>query len=195
MPILSSSASRTCIHFRWHSWNSCQIQEFSKNTCCRVEVRNLHYAYYFIFIDLISTFVVWSLNFELLYEKFIPFRNVKNGAVLARSSQPEVGWLGWRSPEDEALLKALSDACSYDRGESTMINSPINYSDTGSETVTANNASKKVRFEPLFDKSIFVFFTNHNILAESTNRGCKILHDSGSKSSERWRLWMPWVLS
>jgi len=41
---------------------------------------------------------------------------VNNGAVIARSSQPEVGWLGWRSSEDEDLLKALADACSYDKG-------------------------------------------------------------------------------
>lgn len=73
----------------------------------------------------------------------VVWRNVKNGAVIARSSQPEVGWLGWRSAEDEDLLKALSDACSYDRGESTMIDSPVNYSDAGVETAVANNASKK----------------------------------------------------
>lgn len=34
-----------------------------------------------------------------------------NGAVIARCSQPEVGWLGWRSSEDEELLKAIADAC------------------------------------------------------------------------------------
>ena len=56
-----------------------------------------------------------------------------NGAVIARSSQPEVGWLGWRSTEDEDLLKALADACSYDRGDSTMNDSPTNYSDLGDE--------------------------------------------------------------
>lgn len=50
--------------------------------------------------------------------------------MIARSSQPEVGWLGWRSSEDEDLLKALADACSYDKGESTIVDSPIIYSDT-----------------------------------------------------------------
>ncbi|XP_033221673.1 myotubularin-related protein 3 [Belonocnema kinseyi] len=72
----------------------------------------------------------------------VVWRNVKNGAVIARSSQPEVGWLGWRSKEDEDLLKALSDACSYDRGE-TIIDSPINYPEAGEETAPANNASAK----------------------------------------------------
>lgn len=40
-----------------------------------------------------------------------------SGAVIARSSQPEVGWLGWRNSKDEQLLKALSDACSFDNGK------------------------------------------------------------------------------
>ena len=37
-----------------------------------------------------------------------------NGAVIARCSQPEVGWLGWRSQEDENLLHAIGTACSVD---------------------------------------------------------------------------------
>jgi len=44
-------------------------------------------------------------------------RHKGNGAVLARCSQPEVGWLGyWRSREDEYLLKAIAYACAFDRG-------------------------------------------------------------------------------
>ncbi|CAL1679268.1 unnamed protein product [Lasius platythorax] len=73
----------------------------------------------------------------------IVWRHVNNGAVIARSSQPEVGWLGWRSSEDEDLLKALADACSYDKGESTMVDSPITYSDAGDDTITPS-APKKV---------------------------------------------------
>ena len=37
-----------------------------------------------------------------------------NGAVIARCSQPEVGWLGWRSQEDENLLHAIGTACAMD---------------------------------------------------------------------------------
>lgn len=47
----------------------------------------------------------------------VVWRHKQSGAVLARSSQPEVGWLGWRSSKDEQLLKALADACAFDRGE------------------------------------------------------------------------------
>ena len=40
------------------------------------------------------------------------------GACLARCSQPEVGWLGWRSTNDENLVQAILDACAWDRDES-----------------------------------------------------------------------------
>ncbi|XP_076180922.1 phosphatidylinositol-3,5-bisphosphate 3-phosphatase MTMR4 isoform X2 [Ptiloglossa arizonensis] len=70
----------------------------------------------------------------------VVWRHVNNGAVLARSSQPEVGWLGWRSPEDEDLLKALANACSYDK-ELTMMDS-IPHSDIGDDGTTTNNTKK-----------------------------------------------------
>ncbi|KAK4319925.1 hypothetical protein Pmani_009176 [Petrolisthes manimaculis] len=52
-----------------------------------------------------------------------------NGAVIARCSQPEVGWLGWRSSEDEDLLKAISEACAYD--------SPLASQTAGDNTATS----------------------------------------------------------
>lgn len=42
----------------------------------------------------------------------VVWRSKKNGAVLARSSQPNVGLLAWRLNEDELLLKAIADSCS-----------------------------------------------------------------------------------
>ncbi|KAK7070785.1 Myotubularin-related protein 4 [Halocaridina rubra] len=45
-----------------------------------------------------------------------------NGAVIARSSQPEVGWLGWRSSEDEDLVKAIAEACAYDSPSENLTN-------------------------------------------------------------------------
>jgi len=47
-------------------------------------------------------------HYLFLYKQF---RHKGNGAILARCSQPEVGWLGWRSSEDEELLKAISESC------------------------------------------------------------------------------------
>ncbi|XP_076057097.1 phosphatidylinositol-3,5-bisphosphate 3-phosphatase MTMR3 isoform X2 [Oratosquilla oratoria] len=64
-----------------------------------------------------------SINDNIL-ESVARFRSAKripavvwrhpNGAVVARCSQPEVGWLGWRSSEDEDLVKAIAEACAFD---------------------------------------------------------------------------------
>ncbi|CAH0713987.1 unnamed protein product, partial [Brenthis ino] len=45
----------------------------------------------------------------------VVWRHRGTGAVIARASQPEVGWLGWRSSEDERLLAAFVAACNQDR--------------------------------------------------------------------------------
>jgi len=42
----------------------------------------------------------------------VVWRSKVNGAVIARSSQPNVGLLGWRLAEDELLIKAIADCCS-----------------------------------------------------------------------------------
>ncbi|PSN38099.1 Myotubularin-related protein 3 [Blattella germanica] len=76
----------------------------------------------------------------------VVWRHTGNGAVIARCSQPEVGWLGWRSSEDEDLLKAIADACAYDRGRYAMMD-PGNASTPmreATETDVESNNSKKV---------------------------------------------------
>ena len=42
----------------------------------------------------------------------VVWRSKINGAVLARSSQPNVGLLAWRLNEDELLIRAIADCCS-----------------------------------------------------------------------------------
>jgi hypothetical protein len=34
--------------------------------------------------------------------------------VICRCSQPEVGWFGWRSAEDEELVQNIIQACAFD---------------------------------------------------------------------------------
>jgi len=43
-------------------------------------------------------------------------RNGRNGAVLVRAGQPEMGIFGWRNSEDEALLNAIPAACALNPG-------------------------------------------------------------------------------
>ncbi|RWS30682.1 myotubularin-related protein 3-like isoform X3 [Leptotrombidium deliense] len=41
----------------------------------------------------------------------VVWRHRKNGCVISRSSQPEVGWLGWRNSWDENLLQSIVSSC------------------------------------------------------------------------------------
>ena len=50
----------------------------------------------------------------------IPHRHPCTGCVIARSSQPLVGVLSWRSSEDEKMLNGLSRACWDSRPASAM---------------------------------------------------------------------------
>merc|ERR1740137_51259 len=63
-------------------------------------------------------------------------RNTANGAVLARCSQPEVGWLGWRSSEDEELVRAVAEACAYDSGTNTRHSSGSDISSGSYDTAS-----------------------------------------------------------
>lgn len=47
----------------------------------------------------------------------VVWRHKATGAIMARCSQPELGWLGWRNTNDELMLKAFVDACEADRKE------------------------------------------------------------------------------
>lgn len=49
----------------------------------------------------------------------VVWRHAQTGAVLSRCSQPEVGWLGWRSADDEDLVRAIADAAAYDQPNCT----------------------------------------------------------------------------
>ncbi|KAJ8958513.1 hypothetical protein NQ318_002307 [Aromia moschata] len=81
------------------------------------------------------------------------WRHTRNGAVIARCSQPEVGWLGWRSAEDEELIKAISAACNFDRSQrvnsdkdSNLSHSPGSFHSDESLQITSemNHQEKKV---------------------------------------------------
>ncbi len=52
-----------------------------------------------------------TLHVLYVYACFL-YRHQANGCVIARSSQPLVGMLGWRNPSDEKLLLAFSQSCS-----------------------------------------------------------------------------------
>uniref|UniRef100_A0A4W3IE68 phosphatidylinositol-3,5-bisphosphate 3-phosphatase n=1 Tax=Callorhinchus milii TaxID=7868 RepID=A0A4W3IE68_CALMI len=46
----------------------------------------------------------------------VVYRHLRNGAVIARCSQPEISWWGWRNADDEYLVTSIAKACILDRG-------------------------------------------------------------------------------
>lgn len=64
----------------------------------------------------------------------IVWRHKGNGAVMARCSQPEVGWLGWRNTNDEMMFKAMVDACASDAGDQADRCTPTSNGTTGSSS-------------------------------------------------------------
>ncbi|CAG9861292.1 unnamed protein product [Phyllotreta striolata] len=85
----------------------------------------------------------------------VVWRHARNGAVIVRSSQPEVGWFGWRSGEDEDLIKAISEACNFDRSfkhfdkvdkDSNLSHSPASYHSDESLQITNNVVNSEKKF-------------------------------------------------
>ncbi|XP_009071627.1 PREDICTED: myotubularin-related protein 4, partial [Acanthisitta chloris] len=46
----------------------------------------------------------------------VVYRHVRNGAVIARCSQPEISWWGWRNADDEYLVTSIAKACALNPG-------------------------------------------------------------------------------
>ena len=73
----------------------------------------------------------------------VVWRHVITGAVLARCSQPEVGWLGWRSAEDEDLVRAIADATAFDNRDNASL-STVSDEEKNDESAVNNDADSSV---------------------------------------------------
>ncbi|KAJ8368362.1 hypothetical protein SKAU_G00083900 [Synaphobranchus kaupii] len=54
----------------------------------------------------------------------VVYRHQRNGAVIARCSQPEISWWGWRNTEDEYLVTSIAKACLLNSGAQPPSSSP-----------------------------------------------------------------------
>ncbi|XP_076867817.1 phosphatidylinositol-3,5-bisphosphate 3-phosphatase MTMR4 isoform X2 [Brachyhypopomus gauderio] len=61
-------------------------------------------------LDSVASFRSWKRIPVVVY------RHVRNGAVIARCSQPEISWWGWRNTEDEYLVTSIAKACLLNPG-------------------------------------------------------------------------------
>lgn len=70
-----------------------------------------------------------GLECQGLYGFFCFVRHLRNGAAIARCSQPEISWWGWRNADDEYLVTSIAKACALDPGTKA----------SGSSLSTGNN--------------------------------------------------------
>uniref|UniRef100_A0A8B9V6R9 phosphatidylinositol-3,5-bisphosphate 3-phosphatase n=1 Tax=Anas zonorhyncha TaxID=75864 RepID=A0A8B9V6R9_9AVES len=68
----------------------------------------------------------------------VVYRHVRNGAVIARCSQPEISWWGWRNADDEYLVTSIAKACALNPGIKVPGGMPHNGSSDGSEACEAD---------------------------------------------------------
>ncbi|XP_029468701.1 myotubularin-related protein 4 isoform X2 [Rhinatrema bivittatum] len=54
----------------------------------------------------------------------VVYRHLRNGAVIARCSQPEISWWGWRNADDEYLVTSIAKACALNPGVKACAPSP-----------------------------------------------------------------------
>ncbi|XP_030009058.1 myotubularin-related protein 4 isoform X4 [Sphaeramia orbicularis] len=54
----------------------------------------------------------------------VVYRHQRNGAVIARCSQPEISWWGWRNTDDEYLVTSIAKACQMDAGSKGTCGAP-----------------------------------------------------------------------
>nr|XP_060612859.1 myotubularin-related protein 4 isoform X2 [Anolis sagrei ordinatus] len=67
----------------------------------------------------------------------VVYRHLRNGAVIARCSQPEISWWGWRNADDEYLVTSIAKACALNPGQRLAGGTPYSGPSEGNEAVDA----------------------------------------------------------
>ncbi|XP_042298413.1 myotubularin-related protein 4 [Sceloporus undulatus] len=67
----------------------------------------------------------------------VVYRHLRNGAVIARCSQPEISWWGWRNADDEYLVTSIAKACALNPGQRLAGGTPHSGLSDGSEACDA----------------------------------------------------------
>lgn len=99
------TAEFTRMGFDTRHWRVCELNE-------EFRFSSTYPKYFIVPEDITDKDLEAVASFR--YSKRVPavcWRSQKNGCVILRSSQPVVGWLGWRSKEDERLLQRVMSLC------------------------------------------------------------------------------------
>uniref|UniRef100_A0A6J0UFW1 phosphatidylinositol-3,5-bisphosphate 3-phosphatase n=1 Tax=Pogona vitticeps TaxID=103695 RepID=A0A6J0UFW1_9SAUR len=67
----------------------------------------------------------------------VVYRHLRNGAVIARCSQPEISWWGWRNADDEYLVTSIAKACALNPGQKVAGGMPHSGLSDGNEACDA----------------------------------------------------------
>ncbi|KAM6463087.1 phosphatidylinositol-3,5-bisphosphate 3-phosphatase MTMR4 [Liasis olivaceus] len=67
----------------------------------------------------------------------VVYRHMRNGAVIARCSQPEISWWGWRNADDEYLVTSIAKACALNPGQRLAGGTPQSGLSDGNEACDA----------------------------------------------------------
>uniref|UniRef100_H9G424 Phosphatidylinositol-3-phosphatase n=1 Tax=Anolis carolinensis TaxID=28377 RepID=H9G424_ANOCA len=67
----------------------------------------------------------------------VVYRHLRNGAVIARCSQPEISWWGWRNADDEYLVTSIAKACALNPGQRLAGGTPYSGPSEGNEACDA----------------------------------------------------------
>ncbi|XP_063154907.1 myotubularin-related protein 4 [Candoia aspera] len=67
----------------------------------------------------------------------VVYRHLRNGAVIARCSQPEISWWGWRNADDEYLVTSIAKACALNPGQRLAGGTPQSGLSDGNEACDA----------------------------------------------------------
>ncbi|XP_053562320.1 myotubularin-related protein 4 isoform X2 [Bombina bombina] len=74
----------------------------------------------------------------------VVYRHTRTGAVIARCSQPEISWWGWRNADDEYLVTSIAKACVLNPGSKVTSGNLKGSSDGGENTDTDFDSSLTV---------------------------------------------------
>ncbi|XP_030077937.1 phosphatidylinositol-3,5-bisphosphate 3-phosphatase MTMR4 isoform X2 [Microcaecilia unicolor] len=79
----------------------------------------------------------------------VVYRHLRNGAVIARCSQPEISWWGWRNADDEYLVTSIAKACVLNPGTKMSAPSPKACSSRNAQGSRDNSDAGETDFDSL----------------------------------------------
>lgn len=95
---------------------------------------------------------------------------MRNGAAIARCSQPEISWWGWRNADDEYLVTSIAKACALDPGTRATGGSLSTGNNDTSEACDADFGKVWMMLTPQGAGPLLGLIGSQGVLSESLGR-------------------------